>query len=73
MTGFGLANFNPHNAMGRTDALLASENEECLGAGVCVDRRDAARRTSGFVDLKEILGRDDAWNWPHLGDFGATC
>ena len=57
---FGLANLHMHHPMLTTDALLPGEHEERLGPWMRMHGRNAAGRTAGFIDAKEILGCGDA-------------
>ena len=72
MTRFGLADLDTHQPVGTTDALLPGHDEESLGARMRVHGRDAARRTAGFVDPKEILRCDDAGDWSTFRNLSAA-
>src|SRR5690606_3168022 len=73
MSRLWLAGFDNDRAVMATDALLASQYEERLGARMAVNRGNAAGRATGLVDAKEILLRSDARYRPDLGHPGAAA
>src|SRR5690606_38239590 len=72
MSRLWLAGFDDDRAVMATDALLASQYEERLGARMAVNRGNAAGRATGLVDAKEILLRSDARYRPDLGHLDAA-
>ena len=62
MAGLGLTGCDAHHTARSTNALLAGEHVERFRARMAMHGRHAARRATGVVDAKQILGRSDTRN-----------
>src|SRR4249919_761546 len=69
MACFWLSCLDMHQPMRSADTLLAGKHEECLRTRVRMHWRDAARRTAGFVDAKQILRLPNLGDWPNIRNF----